>query len=148
MDRRFANLSHLLFVLLALLGIFTLSACSGGPTQSGLPLPSFLDGAPERVTNAYHYAMEHTQELEKYPCYCGCGAMGHTSNRSCYIEKIKEDGTIIWDSHAVGCGICVDITEDVRRLLDQGWTSSAVRTYIDTKYSPFGPPTDTPLPVD
>lgn len=148
MKRLIEKRVHLLFLIVALLGLLSLSACSGGPTQSGIPLPSFLDGAPERVTHAYQYAADHQAELEKYPCYCGCGAMGHTSNRSCYIEKVKEDGTIIWDSHAAGCGICIDITEDVKRLLDQGWTSSAVREYIDTKYSPFGPPTDTSLPVD
>jgi hypothetical protein len=148
MNHNLAKRVHFFFVLLALLGLFSLSACSGGPTQSGMPLPSFLKDAPTRVVSAYHYAMDNPRELEKYPCYCGCGAAGHTSNRSCYIQNMKEDGTIVWDAHAAGCGICVDITEDVKRLRDQGWTSTAIRTYVDNKYSPFGPPTDTPLPVD
>lgn len=74
--------------------------------------------------------------------------MGHTSNLSCYIQDIAPDGAITFDNHANGCGICVDITQDVMRLKGEGWSSSAVRAYIDAQYSAFGPGTDTPLPQD
>ena len=40
---------------------------------------------------------------------CGCGAMGHTSNLSCYIHEMDEAGGITFDNHAAGCGICVDV---------------------------------------
>lgn len=148
MNRSLAVRLRLLFVPLALLGLLSLSACSGGPNQSGVPLPAFLKDAPARVADSYHYTMDNPQELEKYPCYCGCDALGHRSNRDCYIESINQDGSIIWDKHASGCQICGDITQDVKRMRNEGWNSSGIRTYIDNKYSPLGPPTDTPLPVD
>src|SRR5688572_17722121 len=37
-------------------------------------LPNFLGGAPARVQEAYQFAIAYPHELEKYPCYCGCGA--------------------------------------------------------------------------
>ncbi len=72
--------------------------------------------------------------------------MGHTSNLSCYISAIEPDGSIVFDEHASGCGICVDITQDVMRLMREERTSQDIRAYIDATYSPFGPSTDTPLP--
>ena len=98
-------------------------------------LPAFLDGAPATVREAYRFAAANPDELAKYPCYCGCGAMGHTSNLSCYVSD-------------AGCGICVDITKDVMRLLDEGKPSPEIRAYIDATYSAFGPSTDTPFPSE
>ena len=139
------------FLLLAvILGMIVLSACSGqsAPLETEMQLPSFLDGASSSVREAYQYAMAHPHELENYPCYCGCGAMGHTSNLSCYIQEIHEDGTFTFDTHASGCGICVDITQDVMRLRGEGRSAPDVRAYIDATYSAFGPSTNTPLPVE
>ena len=34
------------------------------------------------------------------------------------------------------------------RLLREGKKSPEIRTYIDARYSGFGPSTDTPLPVE
>jgi hypothetical protein len=56
------------------------------------------------------------------------------------------DGSVIYDNHALGSGICVDITQDVMRMLREGRASPVIREYIDARYSPFGPPTDTALP--
>lgn len=137
-------------LLLVILTLTVLSACSGQSvsTASDMPLPSFLNDAPSTVREAYHYAMAHPHELEKYPCYCGCGAMGHTSNLSCYIQEIHEDGTFTFDTHASGCGICVDITRDVIRLKGEGRSSPDIRAYVDATYSAFGPSTNTPLPLE
>jgi hypothetical protein len=143
----------LYFVFALLIGAVAV-ACSGTtPTsqrsnQAAIPLPDFVRNAPTDVQTAYRYAVRHPDELAKYPCYCGCGRMGHTSNKSCYIKNISASGQIEFDNHAVGCGICVDITKDVMRLKAEGKTSRAVRDYIDTKYSPFGPGTNTELPTD
>ncbi len=109
-------------------------------------LPAFLDSAPATVREAYRFAMNNMDEMENYPCYCGCGSMGHTSNLSCYIKDVDTAGNIAFDEHAAGCGICVDITQDVMRLLKEGRSSVEIRTYIDSTYSAFGPSTDTPLP--
>ncbi len=136
--------------LFTLLLVLVLVACAGGNKESGsvAMLPDWAREAPSRVRAAYEYAVEHPDELAKYPCYCGCGAMGHTSNLSCYIQDIAADGTITFDSHANGCGICVDITQDVMRLKGEGWSSPQVRAYIDAQYSAFGPGTNTPLPQE
>ena len=111
-------------------------------------LPAFLDGAPATVREAYRFAAANPDELAKYPCYCGCGAMGHTSNLSCYVSDRAGDGAVTFDNHAAGCGICVDITKDVMRLLDEGKPSPEIRAYIDATYSAFGPSTDTPFPSE
>ncbi len=74
--------------------------------------------------------------------------MGHTSNLSCYIKNRAEDGTITYDDHASGCGLCVDITQDVIHMRDQGKAAPEIRTYIDAQYSQYGPSTNTPLPQD
>ncbi len=141
---------HLTKSLLVLLLTLVLVACAGGSKGAGsvARLPDWVRDAPPRVRSAYEYAVANPEELKKYPCYCGCGAMGHTSNLSCYIQDIAPDGTITFDNHANGCGICVDITQDVMRLKGEGWSSPKVRAYIDAQYSAFGPGTNTPLPQE
>jgi hypothetical protein len=137
---------------LLLLSSLILAACgSSGDSvndmASAAMLPDWARDAPPRVREAYEYAVAHPEEVAKYPCYCGCGAMGHTSNLSCYVQDIAPDGTITFDSHANGCGICVDITQDAMRLKADGQSSPDIRAYIDAQYSPFGPGTDTPFPT-
>jgi hypothetical protein len=129
-------------------GLILLSACAGGGADlaPASALPDFLDGAPPRVRDAYRFAIAHPEELEKYPCYCGCGAMGHMDNLDCYINASDAGGNITFDNHAAGCGICVDITQDVMRLMDEGQSAQEIRAYVDATYSAFGPSTDTPLP--
>lgn len=139
------------FVLLA--SSLLLTACGGSgksdaDTASAAILPDWARDVPPRVREAYEYAVANPEELAKYPCYCGCGNMGHTSNLSCYVQDIAPDGTITFDNHANGCGICVDITQDVMRLKAEGQSSPQVRAYIDAQYSPFGPGTDTPFPAE
>jgi hypothetical protein len=138
--RRLIGISVMVFVLLA--------ACGGQDDSSQVALPAYVKEAPPRVREAYTYAAQHPDELMNYPCYCGCGAMGHTSNLSCYISETAPDGTVTFDNHAVGCGICVDITQDVMRLRAEGQSPREVRAYVDAQYSAFGPGTDTPLPVE
>ena len=38
----------------------------------------------------------------------------------------------------------MDITRDVMRMLDEGKSLKEMRTYVDVKYSRFGPATPTP----
>ncbi|GAB4420423.1 MAG: PCYCGC domain-containing protein [Anaerolineae bacterium] len=140
-----------LLIVLSAIGAIVLAACgsNGAETPSSVALlPGWVREAPPRVHAAYEYAVANPEELKKYPCYCGCGAMGHTSNLSCYIQDIAPDGTITFDSHANGCGICVDITQDVIRLKGEGWSSPEVRAYVDAQYGAFGPGTNTPLPQE
>ena len=104
--------------------------------------------APDDVKEAYVFAAKHPEVLQYIPCYCGCGAMGHESNLNCYISDASRPESIAFDNHAAGCGICVDITQDVMRLLGEGKSSPEIRTYVDATYSSFGPGTNTPLPVE
>lgn len=129
-----------------------ISGCSGNSDAktevANGHLPEYVAEAPPRVREAYDFAVSHPDDLKNYPCYCGCGGMGHTSNLSCYVKEIKDSGDVIYDSHAAGCGICVDITQDVIRLMDEGKTPLQIRQYVDALYSAYGPSTDTPMPAE
>jgi hypothetical protein len=104
-------------------------------------MPTMVQEAPVRVQEAYQFAQMNQDVLEHIPCYCGCGAMGHTSNYSCFIAETNADGIVVYDEHALGCGICVDIAHDTMRLLAQGKDVDAIFAEIDNTYARFGPPT-------
>lgn len=52
------------------------------------------------IRDLYRYAVEHGDELQFIPCFCGCGGLGHTSNRDCYVKAVNADGTLTFTSHA------------------------------------------------
>lgn len=103
-------------------------------------MPASVQQAPVRVQEAYQFAVANPAALANIPCYCGCGPMGHTSNYSCYVSG-ETDRELVFDEHALGCGICVDITQDVMRLQDQGKTADEIFAVVDSTYAQFGPPT-------
>lgn len=131
-----------------------LAGCAGQPTTTSTPyslapdsgLPDFLADAAPRVREAYRFAIANPHALETVPCYCGCGNMGHQSNLNCYIKEMDTAGSITFDNHADGCGICVDITQDVMRLMTDGRSPKDIRAYVDSTYGAFGPSTDTIMP--
>lgn len=102
-------------------------------------MPMEVQSAPVTVQQAYQFAVANQETLDQLPCYCGCGAMGHASNLDCYVAGVAEDGTVIFDSHALGCLICVDITQDTMRLLRQGRSVAQIKDYVDTAYAQYGP---------
>ena len=104
-------------------------------------MPAEVQQAPVTVQQAYQFAVANPEILKQIPCYCGCGAMGHTSNYSCYVAGSGADGQVVYDNHALGCSICVDISQDTMHLLDQGKEVSEIFTYVDNAYARFGPPT-------
>ena len=104
-------------------------------------MPAEVQQSPVAVQQAYQFAVANPEILEQIPCYCGCGAMGHTSNYSCYVAGSGSDGEVEYDNHALGCSICVDISQDTMRLLDQGKEVSEIFAYVDSSYARFGPPT-------
>ncbi len=65
--------------------------------------------------------------------------MGHTSNYSCYFTSEGSEESLTFDPHALGCSICVDITQDTMRLLEQGQSITEIRATIDETYARFGP---------
>ncbi|MBC8507353.1 MAG: hypothetical protein ISR58_04060 [Anaerolineales bacterium] len=134
------------FLILALLMISTMlvSGCSGSKNQAfGLApmddMPHEVQTSPKVVHEAYRFAVANPDVLTELPCYCGCGGMGHTSNYSCYVANENSDGSLNFDNHALGCSICVDITQDAMRMLDEGKLMTEIRSYVDQTYSAFGP---------
>ena len=138
-------------VVPVLLGsLLFLSACASSADvklASESDLPSFVASAAPRVREAYRFAIANPEALETVPCYCGCGNMGHTSNLSCFIQDPGTSWeTITFDNHATGCGICVDIAQDVMRMTAESKKPLEIRQSIDATYSSFVPATDTPSP--
>lgn len=136
--------------LLAALTAATIG-CSGNPGSqesahrlemaSLAQMPANVQRAPVSVQEAYQFAVANPDVLEEIPCYCGCGGMGHKSNYDCYVASTSDGGQISFDPHALGCSICVDITQDAMRMLDQGKTVPEIFAYVDSAYARFGPPT-------
>ena len=110
-------------------------------------LPDFLHDADSKIKDAYRFAIANPDVLTKIPCYCGCVAMGHRDNLACYLKDPHPGGSIEFDNHAYGCGVCVDITQDVMRLMRQGHNLKSIRAYVDAEYSHYAAPTNTP-PVE
>jgi hypothetical protein len=60
-------------------------------------LPVFAS-APD-VSDLYRFAADHGDWLAWMPCTCGCGGLGHGSNRACYI-KGETPQQVTFTSHA------------------------------------------------
>jgi hypothetical protein len=126
----------------------SLAGCAAGQVhtaESSLPMadlsmmPPEVQEAPVVVQEAYRFAAANPDVLTHIPCYCGCGSMGHTSNYACYVTGPAPDGGLTFDPHALGCSICVDITQGVMRMQTQGKDLDAIRAAIDATYSRYGP---------
>lgn len=102
-------------------------------------MPMDVQSAPVTVREAYQFNTANPDIMQDIPCYCGCGNVGHTSNYDCYVSNVDASGKITFDNHALGCSICVDITQDVMRMLRDGKTPAEARVYVDTTYSKYGP---------
>lgn len=143
----FSKTRKFLFLLvLVALTATTVSACSTSQSDEVhlymLPLdqmPMDVQSAPVTVQEAYQFASINPDIMKNIPCYCGCGDIGHTSNYDCYVSDVDANGEITFDNHALGCSICVDITQDVMRMLNDGKSPQDARAYVDTAYSKYGP---------
>jgi len=115
------------------------SASDSFPMASLATMPTKVQAAPVTVQQAYQFAVANPEILKQIPCYCGCGGMGHTSNYSCYVTEENADGSPRFDDHALGCSICVDITQDTIRLLNQDKSVPEILAFVDQTYARFGP---------
>jgi hypothetical protein len=145
MTASFYRLS-LLLVTLAIVLTGTLSACSTATTDHSFPMasmdsiPAEVQSAPVTVQQAYQFAVANPDVLQQLPCYCGCGPIGHTSNYACYVAEQNPNGSVkTFDHHALGCSICVDITQDAMRMLRDGKLAPEIRAYVDQTYAKYGP---------
>lgn len=131
--------------LIGLIALVSLPACSSQSSDVHLnmtsidQMPAEVQSAPVTVQEAYQFASANPDLMKNIPCYCGCGNVGHTSNYSCYVESVDGNGSFRWDSHALGCSICVDITQDAMRSLKDGKSPQEIRASIDQTYSKYGP---------
>ena len=135
-----------IWLLLIPLMALIFAGCSRNESTTELPemapltsMPANVQSAPVTVQQAYQFAVAHPDVMTQIPCYCGCGSMGHTSNYACYVAGENGDGSIKFDDHALGCSICVDITQDTMRLMEDGKSVPEIRAYIDSTYAQYGP---------
>jgi hypothetical protein len=133
-----------IFISLLLAACAPKAPASSLQDQGGLKMAS-MTGMPADVLQsaksvqlAYQFAVANPDVLKNIPCYCGCGAAGHKSNYACYV-KDDTGGKITYDLHATGCSICVDITRDTMRMMQQGKSIPEIKKAIDQTYSQFGP---------
>ncbi|MBI3242808.1 MAG: hypothetical protein HYZ49_10995 [Chloroflexi bacterium] len=137
-----------LFSFLILLGLVFAGGLTSGcsaPQEHELmmasldQMPPEVQNEPERTRQAYQFAVANPDVMQHIPCYCGCDNLGHTNNYVCYVAGVDAAGIIKFDSHAIGCPICVDITQDAMKMLRQGKSTAEIKTYIDTMYAKYGP---------
>jgi hypothetical protein len=138
----------LLLLPLLILSTLSITGCASQATASQnyeiamadmSMMPTDVQAAPAVVQQAYQFAVANPQVLQQLPCYCGCGKAGHTSNYACYISGTDATKGLQFDSHALGCSICVDITQDAMRLTREGKDIKSIRAYVDQTYSRYGP---------
>lgn len=82
-------------------GVAPVTTDAIGDQMQRLPrgqLPVFAKSG--EIRDLYRYAVEHGDELQYVPCFCGCYRFGHQSNRDCYIKAFNTDGTLSFTSHA------------------------------------------------
>jgi Protein of unknown function with PCYCGC motif len=136
------------FLVLCAVLIGTLAGCGSSAASTSAhdlamapmsDMSAEVQSAPLVTRQAYQFAVANPEVMKNIPCYCGCGAMGHTSNYSCYVAGLDAKGSVKFETHALGCSICVDITQDAMRLLRQGKDVQAIRAYVDQTYSRYGP---------
>lgn len=143
------KISRTLFftLMIGLVMLTVLPACSTQSNSADIQLnmasmdlmPAEVHAAAVTVQEAYQFNVANPDVMKDIPCYCGCGNIGHTSNYDCYVSDVDDAGNITFDNHALGCSICVDITQDVMRMLKDGKSPQEARAAIDATYSKYGP---------
>jgi hypothetical protein len=98
------------------------------------------------LQQVYEFAAKHPEVLQYVPCYCGCERVGHTANHSCFVKARAADGRVTeWDSHGMGCAVCIDVAREAMTLFNSGSRPAAIRDAIDKKYA-ASYPSSTPTP--
>ena len=72
------------------------------PLAPASQLSAKVLSAPPVVQEAYRFSIANPETLSKFPCYCGCGQMGHMNNLECFVQDFNADGSIVFDYHALG----------------------------------------------
>lgn len=64
--------------------------------------PQIFHDAPEYVQENYRYAVANRDLLAWMPCFCGCVDMNHDNNFDCYVQEVRDDGSVLLDSMSFG----------------------------------------------
>ncbi len=104
-------------------------------------LPPDMRDLPAETEEAYLFSLANPAVAQAIPCYCGCVGLGHVSSYDCYVAEAPAGGTLVYEPHALNCHVCVSITQDAMRLLDEGRPIADIRAAIDDAYAMYGPPT-------
>lgn len=143
-------------LIATLLLSIVLSACGGkqpaeAMTMTNMPghdhpmaplseMPMQVRVGEPRLQEAYQFAVANRDITEQVPCYCGCGGIGHINLQDCYVSSGPGE-KLAFDAHAQGCQICVDITHDTMRMMDEGKSAAEIYDYVAAEYAQYGPPT-------
>lgn len=87
------------------------------------------------IQEVYEFAARRPDVLEYVPCYCGCEREGHNGNHDCFVASRNAAGRVVeWNTHGIGCAICIDVARDAMMLHRSGAGVSEIRSAIDRKY--------------
>ncbi len=146
---RFRVLSRqrILLALAIMILVGGAASCSGSTAPAAQELsmapmaqmPMAVQQAPVTVQQDYQFAVANPDLMKQVACYCGCGKIGHKSNYDCYVSGVDAAGKVTFDQHALGCSICVDITQEAMRQLRQGKSVAHISRTIDTTFAKYGP---------
>src|SRR5262249_54289176 len=110
------------------------------------PIPPLLQVSftPSRplplVQQVYEFAARHPEVVQYVPCYCGCERVGHNGNHDCFVKSRAANGRVTeWDTHGMGCAICLDVGRDAMTLFNAGNSVTQIRVAIDKKYGTYFP---------
>ena len=122
------------------------------PPDAPLPplpvIPNLVPRPAAAITEAYAFAARNPDVLEFVPCFCGCETAGHRGNADCFVKSRNANGSVkAWDTHGMGCVVCIDVAHDSAQLYRSGASVRDVRAAIEAKYEPrFPGKTPTPRP--
>ena len=122
------------------------------PPDAPLPplpvIPNLVPRPAAAITEAYAFAARNPDLLEFVPCFCGCETAGHRGNADCFVKSRNANGSVkAWETHGMGCVVCIDVAHDSAQLYRSGASVRDVRAAIEAKYEPrFPGKTPTPRP--
>lgn len=115
-----------------------------------LPTGIVMAVRPVGVMRAtYEFAARHPEVMHYVPCFCGCERGGHKDNHDCFVGARTENRVTEWDTHAIGCEICVDVAYQAYQMHNSGASVVAIRDAIEKQYASItaeGRHTPTPMP--
>jgi len=101
-------------------------------------LPQEMQSAPTQVSEAYRFALANPDVLKKDSLLLRLRRDGTHEQLFCYVKDIDSKGKAIFDQHALGCSLCVDITQDVLRLTKEGKSPGDIHSFVVSTYSQYG----------